>query len=141
MPKLSRKKENRTRMLRNLASSLILHESITTTLPKAKAVKPLVKKLLTYAQTNNLYSRRQAKKIFFSKKPFIKLFEDIPPRIVDNNVNKLISIYKVGNRLGDNSKMAQLKLNLKSLEETIKQEEKEKRSQKKSLAKKDDQKS
>ena len=58
--KLKREVDSRNALLRNLATSVILEERIITTVPKAKAVKPLVEKMITLAKADSLHSRRQA---------------------------------------------------------------------------------
>lgn len=126
MQKLSKKKEYRERLLRNLATSLILHEKVETTKARAKALKPILIKLVKYSTTNDLVSRRNASKILFTPKSVKKLFDDLPDRYLNNEVSKNIKYYKLENRSGDNSPMALISLQLKSLETVIKEEEKDK---------------
>ena len=126
MQKLSKKKEYRERLLRNLATSLILHEKVETTKARAKALKPILTKLIKYSTTNDLVSRRHASKILFTPKSVKKLFEDLPGRYLNKEVSKNIKYYKLENRNGDNSPMALISLQLKSLETVIKEEEKDK---------------
>ena len=126
MQKLSKKKEYRERLLRNLATSLILHEKVETTKARAKALKPILTKLIKYSTTNDLVSRRHASKILFTPKSVKKLFEDLSGRYLNKEVSKNIKYYKLENRNGDNSPMALVSLQLKSLETVIKEEEKDK---------------
>lgn len=122
--KLSRKKENRERLMRNLATSLILNEQIVTTSAKAKFVLPLATRLLRYSTINNLTSKREAKKILFHYGAQVKLFEDIRTRVLKSNPQENIQTIKLNNRKGDNAPQVKIILNLKSLEETIKDEQK-----------------
>lgn len=123
MQKLSKKKEYRERLLRNLATSLILHEKVETTKARAKALKPILTKLVKYSTTNDLTSRRSASKILFTPKSVKKLFEDLPSRYLNKEISKNIKYYKLENRNGDNSAMALISLQLKSLETVIKEED------------------
>ena len=120
--KLSRKKQNRERMLKNLATSIILHEKVKTTKPKALATKPVVLKLLKYAQADSLAARRQAQKIILNNKVLNKLFEEIPQRLSNKNLANIWQMVRVNNRLGDNAEMVIVNLSLKSLEELVKEE-------------------
>lgn len=123
MSKLSRKKENRERTIRNLATSLILHESIQTSRAKAKFLKPTATDLIKNAIKDDLSARRQSKKILFTAKSVKKLFEDINRRLLfPDNPAKNISYYNLKNRLGDNSPVVLVKLQLQSLEKTIQEE-------------------
>lgn len=126
MQKLSKKKEYRERLLRNLATSLILHEKIETTKSKAKALKPIISKLLKYSSVNDITSRRRASQILFTPKSVNKLFEDLPSRYLNPNINQNIKYYKLESRLGDSAPMTLITLQLKSLETVIKEEEKKK---------------
>lgn len=122
MLKLSKKKEYRQRMLRNLATSFIIHEKIETTMAKAKILKPLLMKLIRYSTINDLASRRNATKILFTTKSVKKLFEDLPPRYLEKNNSANIKFYPLNNRSGDNAPMTQVSFKLKSLESIIKEE-------------------
>lgn len=125
MLKLSKKKEYRQRVLRNLATNFIIHERIETTTAKAKTLKPLLMKLIRYSMLNDLASRRNTAKILFTAKSVKKLFEDLPPRYLEKDNSKNIRFYPLNNRGGDNAPMTQISLNLKSLESIIKEEEKQ----------------
>lgn len=107
--KLSRKKSHRELMLRNLATSLILYEKIQTTAAKAKAVKPLVEKMLARAKKDDLATRRLMLGFFLDKMAVAKIFEKLGPRYKDIK-SGFIKSYKLGPRSGDNAPMAVLKL-------------------------------
>lgn len=121
--KLSKKKEYRTRMLRNLATSLVLYESIKTTKSKYKALRPLISRLLKVSLNKNLTNYRLAKSILFTKSAVKKLFEDVGQRLIVKN-GQYFQSFSLPNRQGDNSPRVLIKINLKPLEEVIKEEEK-----------------
>ncbi|HLB95314.1 MAG TPA: 50S ribosomal protein L17 [Patescibacteria group bacterium] len=106
---LSRKRDYRRLLLRNLVTSLVLYEEIRVTKAKAKALKPLIEHLIFLAKKNDLPARRQLKKIFFSSKALKKVFEVLIPRFKDIN-SGYVSIYLLSRRLGDAAEMAVLKL-------------------------------
>jgi large subunit ribosomal protein L17 len=78
--KLGRTTSHRIAMTRNMAVSLIEHERIITTSPKAKAVKPFVEKLVTLAKESNTHNRRRAFAMLRSKDAVEKLFDTLGPR-------------------------------------------------------------
>jgi len=80
--KLNRTWEHRKAMFKNMAQSLIEHERIKTTLPKAKELRRVVEKLVSLALQNNLHARRQAFKILENHQLVKKLFDEIGPRFV-----------------------------------------------------------
>ena len=103
--KLGRTASHRTAMFANMAASLIKHEQITTTLPKAKELRPYVEKLVTLAKKGDLAARRQAISQVRDVPQVGKLFETIGPRYADRN-GGYIRIMKAGYRHGDNAAMA-----------------------------------
>ena len=109
--KLNRTHEHRKAMFANMASALIKHEQITTTLPKAKELRPIVEKLVTIAKKANrdesrtLHLRRLASARLRDDTQAKKLFETIGPRYADRN-GGYIRIMKAGFRYGDNAAMA-----------------------------------
>ena len=103
--KLGRTSAHRTAMFANMAASLIKHEQITTTLPKAKELRPFVEKLVTLAKKGDLHARRQAISQVRDVPQVGKLFETIGPRYADRN-GGYIRIMKAGYRHGDNAAMA-----------------------------------
>ena len=103
--KLGRTTSHRTAMFANMAASLIKHEQITTTLPKAKELRPFVEKLVTLAKKGDLHARRQAISQVRDVPQVGKLFETIGPRYAERN-GGYIRIMKAGFRHGDNAPMA-----------------------------------
>jgi large subunit ribosomal protein L17 len=108
--KLGRAAAPRKALMRNLASQIILHESITTTLPKAKEVRPILEKLITRAKKDTVVNRRLvAKYLSNNDKSVQKLFEQIGPLYVGRDGGYL-RIIKTTNRKGDNAPMAIIQL-------------------------------
>src|ERR1700745_547299 len=103
--KFNRRSEHRRAILRNLAASLIKHEQIVTTLPKAKDLRPIVEKLVTLGKKGGLHARRQA--IGFLRDPYVadKLFTTLGPRYATRNGGYL-RVLKAGFRFGDAAPMA-----------------------------------
>ena len=103
--KLGRTVSHRQAMFANMAASLIKHEQITTTLPKAKELRPFVEKLVTLAKRGDLHARRQAISAVRDVPQVGKLFETLGPRYAERN-GGYIRIMKAGFRHGDNAAMA-----------------------------------
>ena len=103
--KLNRTASHRKAMFANMASSLIEHEQIVTTLPKAKELRPFVEKLVTLAKKGDLGSRRLAVARTRNKEMTKKLFEVLGPRYKDRP-GGYIRVLKAGFRYGDNAPMA-----------------------------------
>ena len=103
--RLSRSVSHRKSMFANLAASLIEHEQIVTTLPKAKDLRPIVEKLVTLGKRGDLHARRQAIAEIGSEPLVKRLFETIAPRYATRNGGYL-RIMKAGFRKGDNAAMA-----------------------------------
>ncbi len=103
--KLNRTSEHRKAMFANMASSLIEHEQIVTTLPKAKDLRPIVEKLVTLAKKGDLASRRRAISKLRNKEMAKKLFDVLGPRYEERN-GGYVRIMKAGFRYGDNAPMA-----------------------------------
>jgi large subunit ribosomal protein L17 len=103
--KLGRTVSHRQAMFANMAASLIKHEQITTTLPKAKELRPFVEKLVTLAKRGDLHARRQAISAVRDVPQVGKLFETLGPRYSERN-GGYIRIMKAGFRHGDNAPMA-----------------------------------
>ena len=103
--KLNRTASHRKAMFANMASSLIEHEQIVTTLPKAKELRPFVEKLVTLAKKGDLTSRRLAIARTRNKEMSKKLFDVLGPRYKERN-GGYIRIMKAGYRYGDNAPMA-----------------------------------
>jgi large subunit ribosomal protein L17 len=83
--KLGRNTAHRRSLLRNLVTSLILEERIETTVPKAKAMRPQVEKMITLGKRGDLSARRQAHAYLMTSAAVDKLFETIAPRFGDRN--------------------------------------------------------
>jgi large subunit ribosomal protein L17 len=103
--KLGRTVSHRQAMFANMAASLIKHEQITTTLPKAKELRPFVEKLVTLAKKGDLHARRQANSAVRDVPQVGKLFDTLAPRYAERN-GGYIRIMKAGFRHGDNAAMA-----------------------------------
>lgn len=116
--KLGRKKGHRERTLRNLATSLILFEKVRTTEAKAKAVLPMVERLITHARGGDLAGRRYAKALLFDQNATSKLFEDLDTR-AGSRTSGFVRITKMAPRPGDGAPMAQLELLLTPVEEVV----------------------
>jgi large subunit ribosomal protein L17 len=96
-------------MLANLATSLFEHGRITTTVTKAKRLRPLAERLITFAKRGDLHARRQVMTVVRDKDVVHKLFADIGPAYAARP-GGYTRIIKVGNRKGDNAPMAQISL-------------------------------
>src|SRR5581483_4190957 len=103
--KLGRTSSHRTAMFANMAASLIKHEQITTTLPKAKELRPFVEKLVTLAKRGDLHARRIAISRVRDVDQVGKLFATLGPRYKARN-GGYIRVLKAGYRYGDNAPMA-----------------------------------
>jgi large subunit ribosomal protein L17 len=103
--KLSRKPEHRKAMFANMAAALIKHEQITTTLPKAKELRPVVEKLITLGKRGGLHARRQAISQIRDVAMVKKLFDVLGPRYKERN-GGYCRIMKAGFRHGDNAAVA-----------------------------------
>jgi large subunit ribosomal protein L17 len=103
--KLNRTASHRKAMFANMAASLILHEQIVTTLPKAKEIRPIVEKLVTLGKRGDLHARRQAISQIRDVVVVAKLFDAIATRYATRNGGYL-RIMKAGYRQGDNAAMA-----------------------------------
>ena len=103
--KLGRTSSHRTAMFANMAASLIKHEQITTTLPKAKELRPFVEKLVTLAKRGDLHARRQAASQLKQDMHVEKLFAVLGARYKDRQ-GGYVRILKAGFRYGDMAPMA-----------------------------------
>ena len=103
--KLNRTASHRKAMFANMASSLIEHEQIVTTLPKAKELRPIVEKLVTLAKKGDLNSRRLAIARTRNRDMSKKLFDVLGPRYKERS-GGYIRIMKAGFRFGDIAPMA-----------------------------------
>ena len=106
---LSRNTAHRHAMLRNMSASLLRHETIRTTLPKAKELRREVEPLITLAKTDGVARRRVAFDRLRDREVVTKLFNEIGPRYADRN-GGYTRILKLGPRQGDNAPMARIEL-------------------------------
>ncbi len=123
---LGRKTAHRKAMLSNMASSLIEHKRINTTVAKAKALRLFVEPLLTKSKTDSTHSRRVVFSYLQNKHAVSELFRDIAPKIADRP-GGYTRILKTGNRLGDNAEMCFIQL--VDFNETYTKEKKQQRKQ------------
>ena len=100
--KLNRTSAHRKALLMNLSNSLIKHEQIITTLPKAKELRPFIEKLITLGKKGDLSSKKKAISILNEKKSIAKLFTIFSERYKDRK-GGYTRIVKIGNRHGDNA--------------------------------------
>jgi large subunit ribosomal protein L17 len=107
--KLKRPAASRNALLRNLMTSVIEHERIVTTVPKAKAVRPLVDKLITLAKKDTLHARRQAAMELRTPAAVQKLFDKLGTRFGQRN-GGYTRITRLGPREGDGAEQAILEL-------------------------------
>ena len=103
--KLNRTASHRTAMFANMAAALIKHEQIVTTLPKAKALRPVVEKLVTLAKRGGLPARRLAASRLRDEAMAKKLFDTLGPRYKARN-GGYTRVLKAGFRHGDNAPVA-----------------------------------
>ena len=107
--KLNRTSSHRKAMFANMSASLIKHEQIVTTLPKAKELRPIVEKLITLGKRGDLHARRQAAASLRDEAMVRKLFETLGPRYQNRN-GGYTRVLKAGFRYGDNAPMAVIEL-------------------------------
>ena len=103
--KLGRTAEHRKALLANQVCSLIAHQRVKTTLAKAKAVRPLAEKMVTFGKNGSLHARRMALSMLRQKDAVKKLFDEIAPRSADRN-GGYTRIVKLGQRKSDSASMA-----------------------------------
>lgn len=107
--KLNRTHEHRKAMFANMASSLIEHEQIKTTLPKAKELKRIIDKVITLGKRGDLHARRQALASIKQEAAVKKLFDTLGPRYAERN-GGYSRVLKAGFRYGDMAPMAIIEL-------------------------------
>jgi large subunit ribosomal protein L17 len=107
--KLGRTTSHRRSLLRNLATSLIIEERIETTIPKAKALKPIVEKMITLGKRGDLSARRQAIAYLMTDEAVNKLFDTVGPRFGDRN-GGYTRIIRSGWQKGDGADKAFIEL-------------------------------
>ena len=107
--KLNRDSAHRLAMLRNMVTSLLEHERIVTTLPKAKELRRVAEKMITLGKRGDLHARRQAASYVRSKALVTKLFNDLAPQYADRQ-GGYTRIIRTGVRPGDAASMALIEL-------------------------------
>ena len=107
--KLGRTTAHRMAMFANMSASLIKHEQIVTTLPKAKELRPIVEKLITLGKRGDLHARRQAISQVRDIEQVGKLFAVLGPRYKERQ-GGYIRVLKAGFRYGDNAPLALIEL-------------------------------
>ena len=103
--RLNRTHEHRKALFANMAGSLIEHEQIKTTLPKAKELRPIIEKMITLAKRGDLHARRQARARLKEDQYVTKLFDILGPRYAERQ-GGYVRILKAGFRYGDMAPMA-----------------------------------
>ncbi|MBU0485792.1 MAG: 50S ribosomal protein L17 [Proteobacteria bacterium] len=107
--RLGRNSSHRQAMLRNMVTSLLDHERIVTTTPKAKELRKVADKMMTLAKRGDLHARRQALSVIQDKRVVAKLFDVLKDEYMDRN-GGYTRIIKTGNRVGDAAEMAIIEL-------------------------------
>ncbi len=107
--KLNRTASHRKAMFANMAASIIEHEQIVTTLPKAKEIRSIVDKLITLGKRGDLHARRQAISQIQDQVQVRKLFDELGPRYAERH-GGYTRVLKAGFRRGDNAPMAVVEL-------------------------------
>jgi large subunit ribosomal protein L17 len=107
--KLGRTTPHRASMLRNLVTSLLQYERVTTTDAKAKEVRPLAERIITYGKRGDLHSRRKALRIVRSRAVVRNVFESVAKRFADRQ-GGYTRIIKLGNRRGDGAPLSIIEL-------------------------------
>ena len=115
--KLNRTSSHRLAMLRNMMNSLLTHETIKTTVPKAKELRRVVEPMITLAKIATVANRRLAFNRLRDRDVVVKLFNELGPRFA-NRPGGYTSILKMGFRVGDNAPMALVELVDRAPEET-----------------------
>lgn len=107
--RLGRTSSHKKAMVRNMVTSLLDHERIVTTTPKAKEVRKVADKMITLGKRGDLHARRQALSFIQDKRVVAKLFDELGQEYMDRN-GGYTRIVQTGNRLGDAAPMAILEL-------------------------------
>ena len=107
--RLGRKPDHRQHMMQNMVTSFFEQERITTTVTRAKELRKLVDKMITFGKRGDLHARRQVLRVIHDQKVVAKLFEMISPRFTERP-GGYTRIIKLENRQGDNAPMAIIEL-------------------------------
>ncbi|MDL2331030.1 50S ribosomal protein L17 [Odoribacter sp. OttesenSCG-928-A06] len=106
---LNRTSSHRHALLSNMATSLIMHKRISTTVAKAKALRIYVEPLITRSKTDDMHSRRVVFSYLGQKEAVTELFREVAPKIA-NRPGGYTRILRTGNRIGDNAEMCIIEL-------------------------------
>lgn len=106
---LSRTSTHRRAMLNNMATSLLRHERVETTEAKAKELRPVVERLITFARRGDLHARRQVERRIKDRDVTGKLFSELGPRFA-GRPGGYTRIIKLGHRVGDGAEQARIEL-------------------------------
>jgi len=107
--RLGRNSSHRSAMMRNMVTSLIEHEKITTTDARAKELRKIAEKMITFGKRGDLHARRQAMQVIRERKVVAKLFDMVAPRYKDRP-GGYTRIVKMGSRPGDNAALSIVEL-------------------------------
>lgn len=107
--RLGRTMSHRRALMRNMASALVVHGKVETTLQKAKALRPVAERLITIGRQDSLAGRRRAAALLMGKEPVQRLFDDVGPRFADRP-GGYTRIVKTRHRAGDAAPMAIIEL-------------------------------
>ena len=107
--RLGRTPSHRVHMMRNMVTSFLEHEKVTTTVTRAKELRRDVERVITMAKTDDLHSRRQVLKVVHDRKVVAKLFETIAPRYQERP-GGYTRIIRLNPRVGDNAPMSIIEL-------------------------------
>ena len=107
--KLGREADHRKALLRNLATDLLKHERVTTTLAKAKAVRPFAERMVTLGKRDTLHARRHAARFIRDKDVVRKVFSELAPRYAERP-GGYTRIMRLDTRAGDRAQMAIIEL-------------------------------
>lgn len=107
--RLSRTSAHRKALLRNMATSLFLHERIDTTVAKAKELRPFAERLITLARRGDLHARRQVERYIKDRSVSGRLFQELGPRFA-SRPGGYTRIVKLGHRPGDGAELARIEL-------------------------------
>ena len=108
-PRLGSGPSHQKLMLGGLAASLFEHEQVRTTMPKARALRPVAERLITFAKRGDVQARRQVLRVVPDRDVVHRLFTEIAPRFADRS-GGYTRILKLGPRKGDGAEMAQIEL-------------------------------
>jgi large subunit ribosomal protein L17 len=115
-PRLGAGPAHQKLMLGGLAAALFEHEKVRTTEAKAKALRPLAERLITFAKRGDVHARRQVLRLVPDRDVVHRLFDEIAPRMAERN-GGYTRILKLGPRRGDGAPMAQIELVDRTVEE------------------------